>query len=131
MRLGAKIIGAGFLPGRCRLLPVFVLLVWFGLAGMTARAADVPPVGPPPPADAQMSMSSAGWLERLVVQRRAGRADQHQKGDREVVQTVIDHEQPRLVSQGQEGVGVIEAGEVPFAERYGHELCPRLRAELH
>src|SRR3954451_2487471 len=68
MRLGAKIIGAGFLPGRCRLLPVFVLLVWFGLAGMTARAADVPPLGPPPPADAQMSMSSAGWLERLVVQ---------------------------------------------------------------
>ena len=67
MRLVGNSVGAG--PG-CwgRRLLVLVALLWFGSAALPARAADPPPPGPPPTMGGEMNMSSAGWLERLVVQ---------------------------------------------------------------
>ena len=66
MRLVGK-IGAGL--GRWgRPLLVLAAVGWFGVAAPPVRAADPPPLDPAPTMGGQMSMSSAGWLERLVVQ---------------------------------------------------------------
>ena len=66
MRLVGK-IGAGL--GRWgRPLLVLTAVAWFGVAAPPVRAADPPPPDPAPTMGGQMSMSSAGWLERLVVQ---------------------------------------------------------------
>jgi small-conductance mechanosensitive channel len=66
MRLVGNLIGAGFGCRGWRLL-ILAGVACFGIASLPARAADPPP-GPAPTMGGEMNMSSAGWLERLVVQ---------------------------------------------------------------
>jgi hypothetical protein len=62
-------------------LTAFMVLLSLALLGATARGADAPPI--PPAADAapaaaagEMSMHSAGWLERIIVDlEREARSD--------------------------------------------------------
>jgi moderate conductance mechanosensitive channel len=68
MRLGTKRFGIGPASWGRRLL-LLVPIVWIGASLPTARAAEDENQPPPLPAvGSEMSMKSAGWLERLVVQ---------------------------------------------------------------
>src|SRR5437868_5299279 len=81
MRLRLKDLDGNPLRRGLRLLS-FIFLASLALFGTTARAADAPPIPPPateatPAAAAgEMTMHSAGWLERIIVDlEREARSD--------------------------------------------------------
>src|SRR5947209_5245159 len=80
MRLRFKDLDGNALRHALRLIP-FVVLLSLTLSGTTARAADAPPIPPatdatPAAATGEMTMHSAGWLERIIVDlEREARSD--------------------------------------------------------
>src|SRR5436190_15414222 len=80
MRLRLKDVDGNALRRGVRLIP-FVVLLSLTLSGTTARAADAPPIPPatdatPAAATGEMTMHSAGWLERVIVDlEREARSD--------------------------------------------------------
>ena len=51
-----------------RLCLAVFFFAWAGVAGTAARGAEAPPPDPAPTSAGDMNMSSAGWLERIIVQ---------------------------------------------------------------
>src|SRR5947207_9754175 len=80
MRLRLKDLDGDALRRGLRLLS-FIFLASLALPGATARAADAPPIPPatdatPAAATGEMTMHSAGWLERVIVDlEREARSD--------------------------------------------------------
>src|SRR5947209_11933925 len=80
MRLRLKDLDGNALRRGLRLLS-FIVLLSLALLGATARAADAPPIPPatdatPAAATGEMTMHSAGWLERVIVDlEREARSD--------------------------------------------------------
>ena len=139
MRLQLKDLDGNTLRRGLHLIS-FIVLASLPLLGPTARAADAPPI--PPAADAaaaaggEMSMNSAGWLGRIIVDlEREARSDISMLPD---TPSALEREWRSFDRNGSAlgaliGVGwvVLAAAIALFAERLvGRGLSRRLRRSL-